>query len=174
MIAKLVAHAPTRGEALDRLADALAETEVGGVTTNLPFLRWLVAHPVVRAGHATTAFLTEHPPLSATPRAPAAPWGEPWRLNLPAPPPAPPPDDAAADHGPTGETSALTAPMPGTVIKVLVAAGDRVAARQPLVVLEAMKMETPLVSPYDATVLGVHVAEGDRVAGGTLLVELEE
>ena len=174
MIAKLIAHAPTRGEALDRLADALAETEVGGVTTNLPFLRWLVAHPVVRAGRATTAFLTEHPPLSQPTRAPAPAWAEPWRLNLPAPPPAPPPNDTAADHGPSGETSALTAPMPGTVIKVLVAAGDRVAARQPLVVLEAMKMETPLVSPYDAGVLAVHVAEGDRVAGGTLLVELEE
>jgi biotin carboxyl carrier protein len=64
--------------------------------------------------------------------------------------------------------------MPGTVIKVLVAEGDRVAARQPLVVLEAMKMETPLLSPYDATVRAVHVAEGDRVAGGTLLVELED
>jgi biotin carboxyl carrier protein len=64
--------------------------------------------------------------------------------------------------------------MPGTVIKVLVAAGDRVSARQPLVVLEAMKMETPLVSPYDASVRAVHVAVGDRVAGGTLLVELEE
>ena len=46
MIAKLIAHGPTRAEALARLADALAETEVGGVTTNLPFLRWLVAHPV--------------------------------------------------------------------------------------------------------------------------------
>jgi len=41
-------------------------------------------------------------------------------------------------------------------------------------VLEAMKMETPLVAPYDATVRAVHVAEGDRVAGGALLVELEE
>jgi biotin carboxyl carrier protein len=64
--------------------------------------------------------------------------------------------------------------MPGTVIKVLVAAGDRVSARQALVVLEAMKMETPLVSPYDATVRAVHVTEGDRVAGGTLLVELDD
>jgi biotin carboxyl carrier protein len=64
--------------------------------------------------------------------------------------------------------------MPGTVIGVLVAAGDRVAARQPLVVLEAMKMETPLVSPYEAVVRAVHVAEGDRVAGGMVLVELEE
>ena len=45
MIAKLIAHGPTRVEALARLGDALAETEVGGVTTNLPFLRWLVAHP---------------------------------------------------------------------------------------------------------------------------------
>ena len=40
--------------------------------------------------------------------------------------------------------------------------------------LEAMKMETPLVSPYDATVRAVHVSEGDRVSGGTVLVELDE
>jgi acetyl-CoA/propionyl-CoA carboxylase, biotin carboxylase, biotin carboxyl carrier protein len=174
MLAKLIAYAPTREYALDRLADALADTEVAGVTTNLPFLRWLVAHPVVRAGAATTAFLTEHPALSRTPAPPRA-WGRPWRLNLPSPPPAPPPDLAAAsDHGAGGTESTITAPMPGTVIKVLVAAGDKVAGRQPLVILEAMKMETPLVSPYDATVRAVHVGEGDRVAGGSLLVELEE
>jgi biotin carboxyl carrier protein len=41
-------------------------------------------------------------------------------------------------------------------------------------VLEAMKMETPLVSPYGGVVRSVHVREGDQVAGGTLLVELEE
>jgi biotin carboxyl carrier protein len=64
--------------------------------------------------------------------------------------------------------------MPGTVIKVNVAPGDRVAARTPLVVLEAMKMETPLVAPYDGTVQAVHVAEGDRVAGGAVLVELDD
>jgi acetyl/propionyl-CoA carboxylase alpha subunit len=174
MIAKLAAHAPTRAEALDRLADALRGTEVEGVTTNLPFLRWLVAQPAVRAGTATTAFLTEHPPLSRVPPAPA-PWDAPWRLNLPSPQPAPPPDrTAAADPGPAQEQSAVTAPMPGTVVRVLVEPGARVSARQPLVVLEAMKMETPLASPYDAVVRAVHVREGDRVAGGTLLVELEE
>jgi pyruvate carboxylase len=64
--------------------------------------------------------------------------------------------------------------MPGVVIRVLVAKGERVEPRQPLVVLEAMKMETPLVSPYDAVVRNVHVTEGERVAGGDLLVELEE
>ena len=57
---------------------------------------------------------------------------------------------------------------------MLAAEGDRVEPRQPLVVLEAMKMETPLVSPYEAVVRRVHVAEGDRVTGGAVLVELEE
>ena len=178
MIAKLIAHGPTRDEALARLADALAETEVGGVTTNLPFLRWLVSHPAVRAGRTTTAFLTDYPPLSEPPaRLPAGPWDGSWRLNLPPPPPHSPPDvdEAAHASGPGGAVeSSLTAPMPGTVIRVLAKEGDRVAQRQPLLVLEAMKMETPLVSPYDAVVKAVHVSEGDRVAGGALLIELEE
>ena len=67
----------------------------------------------------------------------------------------------------------MTAPMPGTVIRVEVAPGDAVGARQPLVVLEAMKMEIPVHSPFDGTIRGVHAAEGDQVAGGTILVELE-
>ena len=174
MIAKLIAHGPTRNEALDRLRDALAEAEVAGVATNLSFLRWLVSHPVVRAGRTTTAFLTEHPPLSETAPEPDLPWRGAWRLNMPAPPPYPPPSSDSAPGLPGAESSVLTAPMPGTVIRVSVAAGDRVHARQPLVILEAMKMETPLVSPYEAVVRAVHVAEGDQVAGGSVLVELEE
>jgi acetyl-CoA/propionyl-CoA carboxylase, biotin carboxylase, biotin carboxyl carrier protein len=178
MIAKLIAAGDTRSEALDQLAQALRETEIAGVTTNLPFLRWLVAHPLIRAGRVTTAFLTENPPLSEPPpSARAEVWSEPWRLNLPAPAPQPAPnvDSAAGGHAGDGqEQSQVVAPMPGTVIRVLVEAGAAVAARQPLVVLEAMKMETPLVSPYEATVRAVHVGEGDRVAGGAVLVELEE
>ena len=176
LLAKLIAHGPDRAAALDRLASALAETEVGGVTTNLPFLRWLVAHPVVRAGEATTAFLVEHPPLSQPPRWNAAqPWRTPWRLNLPAPHPAPPPDVAAAAELAGGaETEAtVVAPMPGTVIRVEVGPGDDVRPRQPLVVLEAMKMEIPVHSPFAGTVRAVHVAGGERVASGAVLVELE-
>ncbi len=177
MIAKLIAHGDTREDALERLRQALADTRVDGLTTNLPFLRWLVAHPAVRAGETTTAFLDDYPPLSEPPtRLPSGPWKGAWRLNLPAPPPASPPDLESASHqaGPGAEQSALTAPMPGTVIKVLVQAGDRVEPRQTLLVLEAMKMETPVVSPYEAVVKAVHVAEGERVAGAQLLVELEE
>jgi acetyl/propionyl-CoA carboxylase alpha subunit len=177
LIAKLIAHGGTREEALDRLAGALAETEVEGVVTNLPFLRWLVAHPALRAGRTTTAFLTEYPPLSAPPVRLADPvWTGGFRLNLPAPAPAAPPDPVAAAHDTrgAGEQSALTAAIPGTVIRVLVGEGDEVQPRQPLVVLEAMKMETPVVSPYEAVVRAVHVTEGDRVTGGQLLVELDE
>jgi acetyl/propionyl-CoA carboxylase alpha subunit len=178
MIAKLIASGTTRDEALDRLAAALAETEVAGLTTNLPFLRWLVAHPALRAGETTTAFLSEHPPLSAPPRdLPADVWRGGFRLNLPAArlTPAPDVDALAAEHRHAAEgTSVVTAPMPGTVIKVHVHEGSTVAAGEPLVVLEAMKMETPLASPYDATVRAVHVQEGDRVAGGAELVELDD
>jgi acetyl/propionyl-CoA carboxylase alpha subunit len=175
MIAKLIAHGVTRDDALDRLSAALAETEVEGVTTNLPFLRWLVAHPALRAGETTTAFLIEHPPLEPAAPLPPAPWRRPFRLNLPSPPPAPPPDLAAAHGAGSGrESSTITAPMPGTVIRVLVAAGDEVAPRQPLVVIEAMKMETPLTAPYAATVKTVRVREGERVPAGAVLVELSE
>ncbi|HEX2110547.1 MAG TPA: biotin carboxylase N-terminal domain-containing protein [Gaiellaceae bacterium] len=179
MIAKLIAHAETRAEALERLALALDETRVSGVTTNLPLLRWLVRHPAVRDGQTTTAFLVEHPPLSRFPRI-APPWRGYWRLNRDhaTPPPVrrPPPVVETASHATDAVGHAertLVAPMPGTVIRVLAGEGDRVEPRQTLVVLEAMKMETPLGSPYEATVRRVNVAEGDRVTGGTVLVELE-
>jgi acetyl/propionyl-CoA carboxylase alpha subunit len=174
LIAKLIAHEETRSEALDSLAAALRATDVRGVETNLPFLRWLVDHPVLRAGEATTAFLVDYPPLSRPPRV-RSPWKGGWRLNLPPADRLPPPTvEATARAEATGSESELKAPMPGVVIRVLAAEGDRVESRQPLVVLEAMKMETPLVSPYDGVVRRLHVAEGDRVAAGALLVEIQE
>jgi len=69
--------------------------------------------------------------------------------------------EGAHDQGAGVEQSTISAPMPGTVIRVLVSEGETVQPRQPLVVLEAMKMETPLTSPYEAVVQKVHVAEGE-------------
>jgi acetyl/propionyl-CoA carboxylase alpha subunit len=176
LIAKIIAHGPTREDALAQLASVLAETEVDGVTTNLRFLRWLVAHPRVLAGQLTTAFLVENPPLAPYPAPTPATWNGAWRINGSPPPPRTPPDpdDASHGHGAVATESTLAAQMPGTVLRVLVSPGDAVTARQPLLVLEAMKMETPVVSPYDATVRRLLVAEGDQVAAGTELVELDD
>jgi acetyl-CoA/propionyl-CoA carboxylase, biotin carboxylase, biotin carboxyl carrier protein len=176
LIAKLIAGGESREEAFDRLAAALRACEVGGVVTNLPFLRWLVSHPVVRGGEATTRFLEDYPPLSRPPRV-AGPWAGGWRANgraAPARPLLTPEGTSQGAETAAGESSIVKAPMPGVVLRVLAAEGDRVRARQPLVLLEAMKMETPLVSPYEAVVRRVLVAEGDRVGGGAALVELEE
>ncbi len=67
----------------------------------------------------------------------------------------------------------LVAPMAGTVVKVNVATGDMVAARQTLVVLGAMKMEHAIAAPHAARVRRVAHAAGDVVPGGEVLVELE-
>ena len=86
MIAKLIAHGATRDEALDRLAAALAETEVEGVVTNLPFLRWLVAHPEVRAGRDDDGLPRREPAaLAAAAAARRRRGAAAFRLNLPSP-----------------------------------------------------------------------------------------
>jgi biotin carboxyl carrier protein len=66
----------------------------------------------------------------------------------------------------------LSAPMPATVRAVLVTAGDHVTVGQPLVILEAMKMELPLRAPVDGTVKTVRCEPGDLVQPGTALVEV--
>ena len=67
---------------------------------------------------------------------------------------------------------ALSAPMPATVLSVLVKTGATVKRGETLVILEAMKMELPLRSSADATVAAVHCREGDLVQPDTVLVEL--
>lgn len=67
----------------------------------------------------------------------------------------------------------VTAPMPGKVVKLLVAVGDQVAARQGLIVVEAMKMENELRSPKAGRVVDVLVGEGMSVEAGRALVVVE-
>jgi 3-methylcrotonyl-CoA carboxylase alpha subunit len=68
----------------------------------------------------------------------------------------------------------LEAPMPGVVTRVHVAAGDQVRQGQPLVAIEAMKMEHVLRAPRDGKVRAVAAQPGEMVSGGVALVELEE
>jgi len=77
----------------------------------------------------------------------------------------------AAGAGPGGD--AITAPMPGTILRVAAAAGDAVTAGQTLAVMEAMKMEQSLKAPRDGTVAAVTVSAGDQVGDGDVLVTLE-
>ena len=78
------------------------------------------------------------------------------------------------DHGPGGAgPRQIVAPMPGRIVKVLVKPGDVVAARQGLVVVEAMKMENELRSPKDGTVAEVRVSEGTSVDANAVLVVVE-
>jgi biotin carboxyl carrier protein len=66
-----------------------------------------------------------------------------------------------------------SSPMPGTVVKVLVAPGQLVEGGQDLVVVEAMKMEIKVSAQVAGKVRAVHVAEGDRCDGGQILAEIE-
>jgi 3-methylcrotonyl-CoA carboxylase alpha subunit len=85
--------------------------------------------------------------------------------------PAPPDVEGAAE---AVDRASLTAPMPGTVVKVLVGEGDEVEEGQTLLVLEAMKMEQSVAAPYAGTVRALPFDEGSRVPGGAVLAELEE
>ena len=278
-LAKLIIHAADRPAALDRLARALRDYAILGVTTNLPFLNWLVAHPEFRTGRADTDFLAREwspeeagtPPLPrevllgaaaldlldreeraaqaarptnpwqtagawravgagatlrlthgdldyrlTTARTPAGEWaidlgasratvtverrgpgalvvregarvlalhgivapeglligweGQAYRLTKPAPPTV---ETTAADAV-AGGTGALTAPMPGTIIALHVALGDTVAANQPLLVLEAMKMEHTIAAPRAGVVRRLPHLLGATVAAGASLVEIDD
>ena len=77
-----------------------------------------------------------------------------------------------ADRGPTGPAP-VVAPMPGLIVRVQVAVGDRVEAGQGVVVMEAMKMENELRAPAAGTVRVVTAVVGVAVKKGTRLVEFE-
>lgn len=81
-------------------------------------------------------------------------------------------DLSAAAAGAQGPAP-VVAPMPGLIVRLHVQVGDRVEAGQPVVVMEAMKMENELRAPAAGVVRAVHAETGKAVEKGTVLVELE-
>ena len=67
----------------------------------------------------------------------------------------------------------ITSPMVGKIVSVLVEVGQEVSEDDPVVMLEAMKVEMPVVAPEDGKVSAIHVKEGDKVEGEAVLIELE-
>ena len=83
--------------------------------------------------------------------------------------------DSSADKGVEAESgNAIIAPMPGKIISVKVKEGDSVKSGDPLIVMEAMKMEMTLEAPRDAIVLALHIQNEALVAGNTVLIEFSE
>jgi len=92
--------------------------------------------------------------------------GETWHFTVVDPLLPPPGADAGAGR--------LTAPMPGRVIQLLVMPGEAVRRGQPMMVIEAMKMEHTIAAPRDGVVAAVHYAAGDPVEEGAELIALAE
>ena len=104
------------------------------------------------------------------PAAPVAP------VASPAAPAAPAVEAAPAPAAPVASTpagaDAMPSPMPGNILRVLVNVGDKVTENQPLMILEAMKMENEIVAPKAGVVAGIHVKEGQVVNPGDALITI--
>ncbi len=101
-------------------------------------------------------------PVVSAPAAPTA-----------APASAPAPVSAPAESGSVGNVK-VNAPMPGNILDIKVKVGDKVAANQVVVVLEAMKMENEIVTPSAGTVASVNVTNGQAVNSGDVLITVSE
>ncbi|WP_454919994.1 acetyl-CoA carboxylase biotin carboxyl carrier protein subunit [Abiotrophia defectiva] len=102
-------------------------------------------------------------PVAPAP-APAAPVSEPAAEASPAP-------AAPVSVAPAG-ADAMPSPMPGTILRILVNVGDTVVENQPLMILEAMKMENEIVASKAGVVSGIHVANGQVVNPGDALITI--
>ncbi|HEY5645127.1 MAG TPA: biotin/lipoyl-containing protein, partial [Pseudomonadales bacterium] len=86
--------------------------------------------------------------------------------------PAAAPAARPSGSGAVGAGRGVPAPLAGTVFKLLVAPGDSVAEGQPVIVLEAMKMETEVSAPCAGSVVSIDVEPGDAVAVGDVLLSI--
>ncbi|HZR48823.1 MAG TPA: biotin/lipoyl-containing protein, partial [Streptosporangiaceae bacterium] len=195
MIAKLIITGATRREALQRAARALGEFEVGGMPTVLQFHRAVLADPAfschsfsVHTRWIETEFSADLPSQDqATLAGPAdrtgltvEVGGKRLEVTVPrgtsfAPAAAPGPVRRASRRtsAPAAGGDALISPMQGTIISVAVTDSQRVSAGQPVVVLEAMKMEQPLTAHKDGIVTSLSATVGQTVTTGATICRIE-
>jgi acetyl-CoA/propionyl-CoA carboxylase, biotin carboxylase, biotin carboxyl carrier protein len=178
LLGKVIAWGRDRDQAIGRMRAALADLEVAGVASTAPALARVLDHHDFRAAAHWTTWLEEAVDLAGLAR-PAEAGGEPeapdftvtvdgraWPVRLYRHRPRA--STRAAD-----EQGAVASPLAGTLTRVAVTAGQRVAEGELLAVVEAMKMETPLRAPFAGTVVAVPSTVGAPVAAGQVVVELE-
>jgi 3-methylcrotonyl-CoA carboxylase alpha subunit len=182
MIAKIVVHGRDRKQALSRMREALIETKLRGLATNLGFLRRVVSDEAFAAAEIDTGFIARHQERLLLPWAdseiapskadPASPWNDitGWQLNLPPRSPLNLKSEAGEEAVASGD---IKAPMPGRLIDMFVTVGEAVEKGQKLLILGAMKIEHTMKAPKAGMVRAVHAAAGDQVADKAVLVEIE-
>jgi acetyl-CoA/propionyl-CoA carboxylase biotin carboxyl carrier protein len=201
LIAKLIITGASREQALERARRALAEFEIDGMPTVLPFHRAVVNDPAftqaplrVHTRWIETEFTADIAPYAG----PAAPGESPdpgreritvevggKRLQVTVPagfgataaaaqPQAGKPRAGSRRGGGGGRAASdeLVSPMQGTIVKIVAANGAQVSAGDTIVVLEAMKMEQPLTAHRDGIVTGLSVQVGQTVPAGAVICQL--
>ncbi|WP_431893965.1 acetyl/propionyl/methylcrotonyl-CoA carboxylase subunit alpha [Nonomuraea sp. bgisy101] len=199
LVAKLVVTGRTRTEAIERSRRALAEFEIDGMPTVLPFHRAVVSDPAftaepfaVHTRWIETEWSGGIPPYSGAVDSaePAARetvtvevGGKRLEVVLPAgfasagrAPAAAKPSRRASGGAKKAATSgdALVSPMQGTIVKIVAADGDTVTEGDTVVVLEAMKMEQPLTAHKAGTITGLAATVGQTVTSGATICEIKD
>jgi acetyl-CoA/propionyl-CoA carboxylase biotin carboxyl carrier protein len=202
LLAKLIVTGSDRAQALERSRRALAEFQVEGMATVLPFHRAVVEDPAFATDDFTvhtrwieTEWDNTVPPFEggegadeeSTERQTVVVEVGGRRLEVSLPgdlalgggggataAKAPPRKRGGGKGGAKVSGDAVTAPMQGTIIKVAVSDGDTVSAGDLVVVLEAMKMENPVTAHKDGTVTGLSAEAGSSISQGTVICEIKE
>jgi len=188
LLAKLIVTGATRQQAIERARRALAEFEIGGLATALPFHRAIVEDPAytqkfsVYTSYIENEFVNEIPAFvnqatdnetkAANELLVAEVNGKRFEIKVHAPAPVVKRHRAKQSSvgGATG--TALASPMQGTVVKIAVEEGAQVEAGELIIVLEAMKMEQPLNAHKSGIVTNLKVVIGETVASATVLCDI--
>ena len=190
LLAKLIVTGATREEAIQRSRRALAEFEVQGLATALPFHRAILEDPnytenfKVYTSYIENEFVNEIPAFAsealdvqtkaAAEKLVAEVNGKRFEILVHAPEPVVKRHRAkqASSTGASGD--GLPSPMQGTVVKIAVEEGQQVEAGDLVIVLEAMKMEQPLNAHKSGVIKNLKAVVGETVSSGTILCDIIE
>ena len=190
LLAKLIVTGATRKEAIERARRALAEFEVGGLATAIPFHRAILEDPAytenfkIYTSYIENEFKNDIPAFQgavadvqtkvAAEKLVAEVNGKRFEILVHAPEPVVKRHRAKQASAAGASGTGLASPMQGTVVKIAVTEGQQVSAGDLIIVLEAMKMEQPLNAHRDGVIKNLKAVIGETVAAATVLCDIIE